>query len=180
MVKRFLLLIFIISAFGIMPSVSAQTATASAASECDLAGLQKLIDIYIETLQTVKTKETDPATILNDLQLLANIAASQRSICDGLTFSGKKQLVVGPVNIPAGVYRAVATSTGPLIVNLTITDGECENRNVGEEKGLFALQKGEADEGAEAVFTSKGCTVLIEVSLVRADWKLSFEPIASD
>jgi hypothetical protein len=148
-------------------------------AKCDLASLQKLIDTYIETLQTVKAKETDPDTILNDLQLIANIANSQRAACDGLSFSGTGQQLVGPVTIPAGFYRARATTDDFMIVKVSSIDGECGagSRSVGEH--LFGIKGGEATKGMEALFSSKGCSAMIEVSLVSDRWKLEFERIST-
>lgn len=163
----------------IASSISAQDATPTA-SPCGLDALHGLIDRFATAITDLQTsKETDPAKLSNALQEMANNANVVRAVCDGLTFSGKKQQVIGPITIPEGFYRVKATTTGPIIVNATITDGECERRTSGEEKGLFALQKGEATDGTEVVFTSKGCTVLIEISLIRADWTLAFERITT-
>ncbi len=178
--KKIIFLNLLVCTFGIASPTIAQD-TSSEQSKCDLPSLQKLIDTYIDTLGTLKTKkETDPTKITNELQTLANIANMQRAACDGLVFSGSKQLVIGPVTIPAGIYRAKATTSEAIIVDLTIVDGECGDRTTGEHTGIFALSGGQAKDTAETLFTSKGCTALIEVSLVRADWQLAFERISTE
>ena len=176
--KKVILLVLLVCLMGITPPTLAQN-TPSDEMKCDLPTLQKLIDTYIETLKTVKAKETDPKQISNDLQLIANIANSQRAACDGLSFSGSDSKLIGPVTIPAGTYRAKATTTGYIIVDVTAVDGQCGAGSRGTSEGLFSLSSGEADKGAEALFTSKGCTALIELSLIDTDWQLAFERITT-
>jgi len=178
--KKIIFLVLLVCAFGIASPTIAQD-TSSESLKCDMPTLQSLMDKFSEALQKVKdAKPTDPIKVSNVLQTMANLANDTRAACDGLAFSGNKQQVLGPVTIPVGIYRAKATTSGAILVDVTVTDGECGSRTSGEQKNVFALNKDEAKDGAEAVFTSKGCTALIQVSLVDAPWQLDFERISTD
>lgn len=85
--------------------------------------------------------------------------------------------VIGPVEIPEGVYRAEAVTGGFIIVHINPVEGECGAGTSFLTTGLFSLSKGEATTGAEAIFTSRGCSVLMEVSNTQEAWTLSFEKV---
>jgi hypothetical protein len=89
-----------------------------------------------------------------------------------LIFSGNEATVIGPVEIPAGIYRATATTGGFIIVSVTATAGECGAGTGFLSPGLFNQSAGQATNGAEAIFTSEGCTALFEVSNVQQSWTL--------
>lgn len=96
-----------------------------------------------------------------------------------LEFSDNKAKVIGPVEIPAGIYRAIATTTGYLIEHVTALSGECGAGTNFLSEGVFSVSSGEANNGAETIFTSKGCSALIEVSNTQTEWKISFELVPS-
>lgn len=175
--KKSIVLLLLVCVSSLAAPALAQDSPTDAA--CDLTALQTSIDTFVEAAGKLKA-ETDTVKVSNGLQELANEANSLRATCDGLSFSGTKQLVIGPVTIPQGIYRAKATTDEAIIVELTILDGECEDRSSGETKGIFALTSGTAKDTAETIFNSKGCSALIEVSLVRADWQLAFERISTN
>src|SRR5438046_2169175 len=78
---------------------------------CDLATLQKAMDVYIAELGKLKdSKETDVKKISNTLQEMANTANIMRATCDSLVFSASGQKLLGPIEIPAGTYRATMTT----------------------------------------------------------------------
>lgn len=94
--------------------------------------------------------------------------------CAGLSFSGKKGKVLGPLNIDSGTYVATLTTAGYAAVKVTATDGKCgAGSGVFLNPLLFNLVKGDAAEGAQAVFSSESCTALLEVSNVQSDWTLT-------
>jgi hypothetical protein len=102
-----------------------------------------------------------------------------KAVCAGLVFEGTEGEVIGPIEIPEGIYRATVTTAGFIAAVLTPLEGEC-----GQGSGSFLSaaianeSKGDAVNGAESVVTSMGCTVLIEVSNVQEPWTLMFEKIA--
>ncbi len=67
-----------------------------------------------------------------------------------LIFNGTANTVIGPIQIPAGVYRATATTAGFFIASVTATEGECGAGSSFLLPGLFILSAGEATNGAEA------------------------------
>jgi hypothetical protein len=96
-----------------------------------------------------------------------------------LIFSGNREQVLGPIDFPAGVYRAVVFTEGFIIVAISPLSGEC-----GKQSGIFLLPtlfnvfEGEARQGAEAIFVSRRCSALIAIeNLSRPSWRLSFERI---
>lgn len=90
-----------------------------------------------------------------------------------LIWSGGEATVIGPLDIPEGVYRATATTSGFIIVTVTALEGECgEGSGFFLSPGLFNESQGQATNGAESVFTSKGCRALIEVSNTQTPWVL--------
>ncbi len=159
--------------------------------ECTLSNMKEGVDLYIEKLGELKT-ETDPVKIAFTMERLFRFAGTLRALCDNLSFHGKLQKVIGPVKIPPGMYRAIITTKGFISVNVTTIDGECgKGDKTHMNRELFSLlDEGQAKDGAEIVFTSTGCTTLIEISNVVAskavgadyagEWSLSFEIIPTD
>lgn len=91
-----------------------------------------------------------------------------------LVFSGQGGTVLGPVTIPAGIYRATFTTGGYGIVAFTVNEGACGAGRF-MTPGLFNESAGDATNGAEAVLTSESCRTLIEISNVQQPWALVFE-----
>jgi hypothetical protein len=65
-------------------------------------------------------------------------------------------------------------------VKVTATEGECGAGSDGSSEFLFTLFEGDAADGADVLFTSKGCKALIEFSNITKDWTLAFERISTD
>lgn len=105
-----------------------------------------------------------------------SLVLSELSVqCYGLSFSSNEHgllPVIGPVYIPAGVYRVTATTAGYMIVNVEVLTGEC-----GEFGSVVNVSQGRATEGAQSVFRSGECEALIEVSNATEDWLLIFERV---
>ena len=176
MKKSILCLLLVMLAFSNIP---ARAQDAPAATSCDLPALQKLIDTTIESLTTLK-QQTDPKQVMDDLQVITSLVGMYRSACDGLTFSDDKQVVIGPVTIPAGIYRAKLTTVGYAAVQVDALDGKCGvGARMSANQHLFIVSKGDADAGAEALFKSEGCTALLTVENVTKPWQLTFEGIAA-
>lgn len=178
--KKIVFALLLLCALGFASPVIAQEVVAKPYT-CDLATIQKVIDVYIKGLEDLKAnKSTDPVNISKVLQILSNNSNTLRAACDELAFSGSKQLVIGPVTIPAGIYRAKATTIGYMGVVIDAISGECGVGTRMSSIHLFNISKGEGNDGAEAVFVSENCSALITVDNVREDWQLSFERITPE
>lgn len=94
-----------------------------------------------------------------------------------MKYSGTTEKVIGPVHFPAGTYRAKVTAPNYIIVQITVTEGECGAVGSLSDTTLFNIFAGKAKDGAEAVFRSKGCSALISVSNTSQAWTLEFEPV---
>jgi len=176
MKKSILCLVLVILTFSNFP-IRAQDAPAAA--DCDLPAIQKLLDTTIEALTTLK-QQTDPKQVMDDLQVITGLVNMYRSACDGLTFSGDKQVVIGPVPIPPGIYRAKLTTVGYAAVQVDALDGTCGvGVRMSANQHLFIVSKGEGDTGAEALFKSEGCTALLTFENITKPWQLTFEGIAA-
>lgn len=147
--------------------------TAAAAQDADPATCPAP-DALLASITTLLTESQgmDTLTILDALRT----AVSEHTIaCTGLTFTSDEYgllPVIGPVTIPEGIYRVTATTAGFLIARLDLLSGECDTRG-----SLFSVSRGEANEGAQAVFNSSGCEVLISVYNVQEAWTLEFEKL---
>lgn len=157
-----------------LPTTTAQTNPA-----CDAAAFEDVIAQFINELEVMR-ETLDPTTAADKLQELANSANMIRATCDGLAFEDDKQSVVGPVEFPAGVYRATFTTEGYGAVSVNPLSGNC-----GQGSGsfltpsLFLIMGGNATEGAESIFSSEECNALIEVSNVQGAWSLTFERLST-
>lgn len=129
--------------------------------------------------------------IYNELEVIAGIdvmaeASARQPVptpvpttvaVEPMEYTGTDATVLGPVEIPVGIYRATLTTDKYASISVTPTQGECGAGSSFLTPGLFIIMEGQAANGAEAVFTSRGCTALIEVSNVQAAWKLRFEKV---
>ena len=150
---------------------------------CDLPTLQKAIDVNIDALGKLNDgKETDVKKISDTLQKMANTANIMRAACDGLVFSGSGQKLLGPIEIPAGTYRATMTtpSDGYVGAEITVTDGACGSGSASDMGTLlFNSAGGDAKDGIESLFTSTGCTLLIQLTVDESKWDIKFERLST-
>ena len=95
-----------------------------------------------------------------------------------LTFSGgANPQVLGPITLPAGIYRARVVTSGFFIATLQITDGgECGTGTSFLIPSIFNLSRGEGQPSAEALVRSSGCTAYIEIQNVTDSWQLTISP----
>lgn len=150
-------------------------------TKCSIETVDAVLKVYLDSIQKIiDSHSQDPLAVSNFLQAAANTANELRATCDGLIFSGKKQTVVGPVRIPEGIYRAIATTKKYMAVHVDATEGECGVGTRMSTISLFNLSEGEGNDGAEAVFVSKDCRALITIDNVNAEWKLEFQRISTD
>lgn len=164
--------------FFILLSITMPTAAQDAPTGCDITSLQQNIaDLYAAFKTVHEGNPTDAAKVLTFLDSAAIVINQVRATCAGLSFSGDKQVVIGPVTIPAGIYRAKATTESYLIVHVDALDGECGVGTRMSSSSLFNISDGQAVAGAEAVFKSENCSALITVENVFKPWTLTFEGI---
>ena len=156
-----------------LPAALIATAQDTGPAGCDLeAAIADARDALDEAEALL---DDDPEAALEALAEMRSALATAEAACMGLAFQGEAEdAVIGPVTIPAGMYRAVATTPGYLAVRITVIEGECRGSSAGS---LFNLGRGDAADGAEALFTSEegGCTALLELSNLTDAWQLAFE-----
>lgn len=179
MIKKYIIILLItILLLGVFPTITNSQDNTS--STCDLLTMQTVIDNFIGELGKLKTSnESDPVKLANELEDLALGAARLRATCDGLTFAGKAQKLIGPVDFPVGTYRATAKTAGYMAVTITPAQGQCGQGQY-MDSSLFLIINGQAANGAETLFISQGCTAMVEISNVQGDWSLSFENLTTN
>lgn len=104
-------------------------------------------------------------------------AAPVETVSSELSFEGDAATVIGPVDIPAGTYRATIKTAGYSIIQISAISGECGAGTSFLSPSLFILMEGQAATGAEAIVTSNKCSALIELSNITAPWTLEFEKL---
>lgn len=130
-----------------------------------------------ETLTPTLT-ETATITPTETLTLTPTVTATFTPTLEPLQYTASSDKVIGPVEIPEGVYRATATTSGYIIVHITAVEGECgEGSGIFLSESLFNAMSGQVTNGAEAVLTSRGCKALIAVSNVQNTWTLRIEKV---
>lgn len=102
-------------------------------------------------------------------------ANAQAQACSALAFEGSGAQVIGPVTIPAGVYRVRGEFVGVSGVRVERLSGEC-GVTYGATTPLVSSPT--SDGGTdETVFRSQGCEALLEVDSTRGTWRFAFARI---
>lgn len=140
---------------------------------CAPAEVTALMDEIAEFWNSAQAAQADDdlPTALDNLQRISNRVAMLRAACDGLSFSGASEMVLGPIVFPDGTYRVTATSEGYFTSHIEPMEGECEP----SPQSLFNLSPEQAALGAQTVFRSAGCIALITTENIRLPWTLTFE-----
>lgn len=117
----------------------------------------------INTLEAVRGEDTD--VILGAMRETRHNLATLDSQCNSLSFSGTKNAVFGPVDIPSGIYRATVSIDAPdsdigipttISITYEILEGECGG--YGSSGYLFMV----VGDGEQTIFESEGCSLLWE------------------
>ncbi len=119
----------------------------------------------------------DLNTILQIVEGLDVAVQGVKTACNPLRYNNDDDgqlAVIGPVSIGPGIYLATAVTDGALVVETELDTGICGPQADGP---LFALEAGEASNGAETLFISEGCTVLISTAETDEPWTLDIERI---
>lgn len=126
---------------------------------------------------TAAAEEADPKAAVDLLSPVSTRVFALQAICNGFSFEGQTASVLGPIEFPEGVYRAVVNTNGFFIANLSVLDGQCQQgTGMFGSPLLFSAFQGQA-VNAEAIFSSSGCTTLIEISNIQSPWTLRFEKL---
>lgn len=141
---------------------------------CSKADIQTMIEM-IQGGFFALLEEEDMTTAWQVISALNGTYNRIYALCSPLSFEGENQQVIGPIDIPAGVYRVILTTEGYFIADVEPIDGQCEARGF---TGLFNVTSGRANQGAESLLISDGCEALIVTSNVSAPWTLVFEKIS--
>lgn len=97
-----------------------------------------------------------------------SIAPTPAPTLSPLQFQGDKgNVVVGPADVPAGVYKLTLTGTPGTAINISSVSGNCSDYT-------FVAPDSTA---SESVLRSDGCSILIEVSPNASAWTLVLQPI---
>ncbi|MFQ3568729.1 MAG: hypothetical protein SNJ59_17210 [Aggregatilineales bacterium] len=154
---------------GIAKTSMAQRQNETLEAQCDPSETKAVLVALAEQLP-------DDARLWARMGALANDLRAAAARCEGLEFTGSRDEVIGPVEIPAGLYRAVIQSRGSVSIRIEPIDGDCSaSRSFFSDSVFSIFSSGTAPEGDEALFYSSGCLTFIEASFVRAPYTLRFE-----
>jgi hypothetical protein len=120
--------------------------------------------------------------VQKDAATLAEFAdeiAQTNIVCNGYRFEGKSNQVIGPIELPKGIWVLTITTKGFFQLKAKLLTGTCkEDDSSIEGSYLFSLSNGEAIEGAGAIVDSAGCRVIFTTELASEPWRLTFEPVS--
>ncbi len=145
------------------------------ASACNKDNVNLAIAAVAKSAQDAQAA-TDPKAAVDLLASTSSKIAALQADCNGLLFSGKTNGVIGPVELPEGIYKAITDTTGFLSATITAIDGDC-HQGAGSFGSPMLYMLTDKASNAESVISSTGCTALIEVSVVSAEWTLRIEKI---
>lgn len=152
--------------------VGATLAQDEEAEACDYAALAARLTEVGEGLEASE----DPAA---DLMALQTEITFLQASCSGLAFDSEiegLQPVIGPIEIPEGLYRVTVTTAGYFIMGVDPLDGECGPRD-GFSTNVMNVSRDTATEGAEALVDSAGCEALLVIENTTDPWTLTFEKL---
>lgn len=158
-----------------------------AQSECDGTMLSSELELFVSTL-SASDAPTETLNLINDWVDNAIINCSETDLSTPtslsstdinipvLTYSSEDlglQPVIGPVDIPDGIYRATVKTDGFFIGKIEPVAGECLTGTL----GLFNLSQGISTDGASSLVGSVECRGLIQISNTTEPWTLEFYAI---
>lgn len=154
------------------PTTAQQTATASSATAVAQATL--LSALYEQaTLQAAATRAPGMTAIaLPDEQATDNDAALADFELVYSSAENGMQPVLGPIDIPGGEFIVTLKTDGRLSADVQTLGEECRT----QAGRLFDLRPGQASGGAEALFSSDGCQILLSISNTLEPWTLTIRP----
>lgn len=167
--KRILFVMFLML-MGALPMVKAQDGLEPPDSaNCPKEAIAEQAAILLESIAE------GSETLVSDILQFNTFAETVHFFCAGFTLrgdvvEGKSSYTVGPLVIPAGVYRATLTAEDTFIMGLTKVDGSCPLVSL-------ILTEGQATNGAEDVVSVREtCTAILDVN-AQGPWEWVLEPL---
>lgn len=119
----------------------------------------------------------DNAKDMDALIKLSQDISAANIACGGFRFSGSKPKILGPIDLPKGLFMVSLKTDGWGSAEGKVLDGQCGNE--GDSVTAFGLNWLNATTpGLIAEYlASKGCKMTIEISLVTTPWELTIEPV---
>jgi hypothetical protein len=164
-IRRLLLIVAIITFSGVLftSSVTAQDDR----PDCNPA------DLITQAAALISAGD-DEKDLTALLELSQQISA-ENIACNGFKFEGANAKLIGPFDLPDGLYKTTVTTTGYFAAKLKVLSGKCDTG--GRSTLLYNLSDGNADTGAEAMLQSEGCRLVIQTENVSEPWTLTIEPL---
>ncbi len=170
-IARVVVTLFILNViFGVWTASAQSTSKACTQDNVNLA-----IAAVAKSAQDAQAAK-DPKAALDILASVSSKITALQADCNGLSFSGNTNSVIGPIELPDGIYKAVADTTGFLSATITAVDGDC-HQGAGQFGSPILYMLTDKATNAQSVISSSGCTALIEVTTVQAEWSLRIEKI---
>lgn len=135
---------------------------------CSWSALHAILKKFVDAGQPASDTEYQAS-----LRTLETIIRTQSIACLGMTFSGNGAKLLGPIDLPAGLYKVTAKTDDAFLVKMRILKGLCTASN-GEN--LYAFFAGDGAAGAETIIESSTCTILLETDVAET-WSLTIEPL---
>lgn len=97
--------------------------------------------------------------------------------CQGMKFEGTANKILGPIDLPKGLFLITLKTNGYGSAEGKVLDGTCDN-NPGDTSAflLGALSSDNPNVRAQSL-TSEGCKFTVDIELVTAPWTLTIEPL---
>jgi hypothetical protein len=137
-------------------------------TKCDLAAVLKQLSDF--------KSSGDNKQDLSALLKIQSAISNANIACNGVKVDASGDKVVGPFDLPKGLYRASLYSKDALSVSADVLDGDCN-----QQDGKSSVFTGFADRtSGVTVFMvrSEGCKLIVHPSLFsNKPWTLTIEPL---
>ena len=167
-------IMFFVFVLGIMITIVPVTAQ-DQSSACTKDSVNLAIAAVAKSAQDAQAA-SDPKAAVDLLAAASATITALQAECNDLSFSGNTNSVIGPIDLPDGLYKAITDTTGFLSATITAVDGDC-HQGAGDFGSPMLYMLTDKASNAQSVINSKGCTALIEITVVQAEWTLRIEKI---
>ncbi len=170
--------LIVLVALAIAVTVTGVTVAQEAAcSVDDLADTLTALESLVTDAREAQN-EGDAVIVIPAIQAIGDIALQVIAQCRSLAWEGESEVVLGPVDIPEGFYRARVVTEGYFSASAIAISGECGSGTGMYPSAFLNLSAGDASQGAEGLVVSEGCTALIEIENVsEPSWTLELTEI---
>lgn len=167
------MIIIMLTCFLLFPAMS--RAQDSDELHCSDDDIFAAIDDALALLEEAKSQ--DSFTAFESVSVLRAMLAELDTECRGLTFSGTAGTVHGPVTVPEGIYRIIATADRSFVMASTVLEGTCSHGYTDEIAIFLELQLEAGEFTTEKIFKSEGCSALFETSNIVGPYTVIFEQV---